>query len=81
MQTQEIGQYIIETPTSAGTMQENNTGDKQEDDQDNTNYERMKQSEEFELDTAIHPTTTDDAYIQSDKPGMGKIPPTDGTIL
>ena len=45
MQTQEIGQYIIETPTSAGTMQENNTGDKQEDDQDNTHYESMEQSE------------------------------------
>ena len=46
-------------------MKEHNTGDKQEDDQDNTNYERMEQCEEFELDPAIHQTATDDALTNT----------------
>ena len=59
MQTQGIGQYIIKTPANAGTIHKNNTGDIQDDDQDNTNYECMEQFKEFEFDAEIYPTTTD----------------------
>ena len=61
MQTQEIGQYIIKTPPTISTTQKKNTGDKQEDDTDNANYERMVQDDEFELDTAIHSSATKEA--------------------
>ena len=56
MQAQKRGQYIIETPDNYSSTQEKNTGDKQDEDQDNTTYERMEQFEEFDFDTEIHST-------------------------
>ena len=56
MQTQEIGQYVIKSLANASTIQEKITGDKQDDDQDNANYERMEQFKEFEFDAEKHPT-------------------------
>ena len=65
MQAQKLGQCIIGTPANAGTIQDNNAGDKQDDDQVNTYYERMEQFEELDFDAKIYPTTTDNCLTNT----------------
>ena len=59
MQAQKRGQYIIETPVNDSSTQEQNTGDKQDEDQDDTTYERMEQFEEFDFDNENHATAAE----------------------
>ena len=86
MQAQKRGQYIIETPVNDSSTQEQNTGDKQDEDQDDTTYERMEQFEEFDFDKENHATaaesiltnSTEDTYKSLSQEWERYIHPTQG---
>ena len=65
MQAQKRGQYIIETPVNDSSTQEQNAGDKQDEDQDDTTYERMEQCEEFDFDKENRATAAESILTNS----------------
>ena len=86
MQNQEIGQFIIKITTNTSITQSNNTGNKQGEDTDITNFERIKQVEKVDFDAAIHAVAVENAQINNTEDTntqisqeWGSIPSTDAS--